>query len=167
MAGRAAVIWTPGWGSSRLAQSHGCLLEASVPYHGDLSMEPLECSNDKALGLSQSKRCERQSVYHICASASEVSHHQFCHILCIKNKSLRPAHTQEYGNWAPPVEGRTPNYMCIYFKTTTLLYYWAFIFITPHLFFLNPGWPWGFHMRSECFRPLVFIVGYITVEGGL
>lgn len=77
---------------------------------------------------------DRVFMYHICASASEVSHYQFCHILCIKSKSLRPTHTQEYGNWAPPVEGRTPNYVCIYFKSTTLLYYWAFIFITRHFF---------------------------------
>ena len=50
-------------------------------------------------------------------------------------KSLRPTHSQGHRGRAPLVEGRTPSDVCTYFKTATLLYYRAFIFITPCLFF--------------------------------
>ena len=40
-------------------------------------------------------------------TSTHVTLYYFCHILCVRSKSLSPVHVQVEGNWTPPFEGKS------------------------------------------------------------
>ena len=106
-----------GESTSKMAHSHGCWKEASVPCHVSLPVEPIsfptwQLASSRAGDLRERARKKLQCFYD---TVSKVTYCHFIylfflnlhHIPFIRSKSLSPAYTQGKESKAPPLEGRS------------------------------------------------------------
>lgn len=104
-----------------MACSHGCWPQFLIGT--ELSIELLECSNDMAAGFLQNERskagwvqaCRGQLQHLLCLNLTCYPP-SFCHMLFLKNRSLRPTHTQREGRSHQMTRGlvlRLPHYCTI------------------------------------------------------